>query len=679
MALGIQLVAREGYLSMKKGEAYHLLRNDPREQRVLLVRFYDQGGSDGRRSELVIMSRSDFQAGLCPVGQAPAAIVTASPQATLPPWISDLSGFQFDTLPGFGLPAPGKSKCAKDEVERRVLQLQPALDDINAILQSDDPDFALNCHARRQSPEVNETRHRLWFYLYVAFGYNLWALLPPRSQWGKWDRLDPEYAGTSPGRAASTDEGRHFSSRTTLEMVDKILEGFHRFMSPNTTLTAAWASTIRLIFGAHIKRKRGGIYEARHPKGLPLPSFGKFYYYTRKLIDPDVYRRIVMGDKVVGMDEQPVGKQQHWMLYNIGERGHFDSTHIKDLPIGLLTKQPLPAMQMVILVDPTTGHIEGIGFSIGAEEVRAYKLALFCAAIPKTKFGEIIGVTISPEDWSSQGLPAALFSDRGCGASAELNAAIARWRINLTMPPSYTPPANSTVEAKHQRRKRQKGAAEHRLSNLTVPVIIKRETLRVIKKNHSDSAIDKASEGAIMAGAATPAEYRNYLDERHCTSLIQIPFHEAVRAFLDKVTFTVKNGRLYFQGRLYWSDEVADSGLAHAMKQGKDMRLDGYMYQPATRLGWVEFNGRLIEVKVQPRPDPQLELLSLPEADELGAAYSRASGMLQRRKKLEEVATQDTFKEETGKELLGGTTKSGRPKNKTDQATDEVKRLTSTT
>ena len=679
MALGIQLVAKEGYLSMKKGEAYHLLRNDPREQRVLLVRFYDQGGSDGRRSELAIMSRSNFLAGLCAVGQKPAAIVTAAPQATLPPWIDDLSGFEFDKLPGFGLPAPGKHTCAKDEVEGRVLRLESALSEVDQILRADDPDFALNCHARRQSLKVNETRYRLWFYLYIAFGYNLWALLPPRSKWGKWDRLAPEYAGTNPGRSATTDEGRLFSGRTSPEMVEKILEGFHRFMSPNTTLTAAWASTIRLIFGGHLKRKRGGTYKARHPQGLPLPSFGKFYYYTRKLTDPDVYRRIVMGDKVVGMDEQPVGKQQHWMLYNIGERGHFDSTHIKDLPIGILTKQPLPAMQMVILVDPATGHIDGIGFSIGAEEVRAYKLALFCAAIPKTKFGEIIGITINPEDWNSQGLPASLFSDRGCGASAELNAAIARWRINLTMPPSYTPPANSTVESKHQRRKRQKGAPVHRVSNLFVPVILKRETLLVIKKNHSDSAIDKAPPEAIMAGVATPADYRNFLDERHCTSLIQIPFHEAVRAFLDKVTFTVKNGRLYFQGRLYGSDEVAESGLAQAMKQGKDMKLDGYMYQPATRLGWVEFNGRLIEVKVQPSPDPQIELLSLPEADELGAAYSRASGKLQRLKKVAEIATQDTFKEETGKELLGGTTKSGRPKNKTDQAKDEVKRLTSTT
>ena len=679
MGIGVLLTAPDGYLSMRKGVPYSVLRNDQALDRVLMVALIDNAGKRRRHAELIILSRALFETGLLPsAGGRPPAIAVASQQNRLPPWLAKLEGTSLDLMEGVGFPRPGKDHCAKDEVEARMIIVQPALDSINAILSSAHPDRALNKFATSHNPPINETRFRLWFYSYVACGNNIWALCPPR--YGEpWDRLDPRYAASWPGKQPETDESRQFRYRTTQDMVDKIVKGFESFASPSLTFHEIWSLTIRKVFGGEVKREldaRGWVnWVAIHTSGAAMPSFNKFYYYCHKVLGKDKVRKALYPDEYMAMNEVPVGPQQMRRFPNIGDQASMDTTHIKDLPRSHFSGASLPPMQLTILADATSRNIDGVGFTMGSEDSRGYLRAFFCAAICKVKFGQIIGFPIKQEDWPSKGLPSHVRADRGAGSSKEVSDVLATFNIKIEMSPSRNPKANAASETKNKRRKRKVATNTFRQSNLTPTPMTHREVRQVITKNGSDDIIDGLPGAAIMAGVSCPRDYWLYHNRLFRTSLIDIPFDVAVRKFLDVVTFKVKAGRLYLQGREYTAEAVATSGLASAIHRAKGMELKGYLLLPFTKMAWIEFNGALVEVEVCPTTDAHEGLLSYAEAEELAEKRSALSGKRQRRKPLEVMAGQQDFFEHAGVEMHAGVTKTGRPKFKTAEARDETKRL----
>jgi hypothetical protein len=556
-----------------------------------------------------------------------------------------------------------------------VLRIQPAILKINNILQADDPDFELNCIARACTPQEHETRFRQWFYAYIAFGYNKWATLPPRTKWGKWKRLDEKYAKTKPGRPYE-HLGTQFGFRTNKDMVDKILQGFRQFAKECDNLTATWAMTVRKIFGGKVKRETGKPPVAFHPKGEPLPSYGKFYYYCRTQIGQEEMRLVMYGETRIRNDETPNRGALMDDLANIGERAYFDSRQVYEYPKSYIGNLPLPPLHVVDLVDGTSGQISGLGCSLGSERSGAYRMALFCAAIPKSMFGRIIGVPISDERWPGSGLPAALFSDRGAGASDDVRAPLRRWQITVEMAPSYDPKSDATAESKHPRRKKKAGAPTYKNSGLTVIEMFKREVVRVMLKNDSDDALARASDRAVVEGnVKTPNDLYRDLDLNHRISVIHISPDDAVRVFLDDVDFEAKNGQLYLGHRQYSSEAVFTSGLAKKILHAKKTVIRGYVLQAFPRFAWIEFDGQLIEVEAKRDGTDSAHLASLPERDQIASIRSKASGKRQAQQKVEVLASQEEFYQETGKEWHSGKTKVGRPKAKTKESLDEARRI----
>ncbi|WP_218511949.1 hypothetical protein [Variovorax sp. dw_308] len=676
MSVGVNFVAPEGYVTLKKGVKYLLLRNDGLRKRVLFVSFHDRTEHEARHAALAVLSRNDFEAGLVPGPRSsvPPLVTTTRGAAEgddqkeieLPPWLESLKGTSFGSDPRF--------TEAKQLVDERLLVIGAALNQINAILQADDPDRELNKLARACKPAVNETRFRLWFYLYVAYGYQKWAVLPARSRWGKWDRLDPKYKDSHLGRPGE-HYGNQFGHWSSQEMIQTMVDGFRAYVHKANDITGAWAMTLRLKFGCKVK-KVNGEYEVFHPDGQPYPSYDQFRYRIYQKVGREEVRRILHGDNRYRHEDAAIVGSYHEGLSNLGDVAYFDSAQIVEYPKSYLGNYALPPLQQVDLVDGRSSWILGVGFSLGAEKAKAYNISMFCSALKKSEFGRIIGYPISDEDWPGHGVPAVVHGDRGKGATNDVKVALAPTRTGRDKSPTYTPQSDAPVETKHARHTKKQEAPTYVISDLTVIQLIKRQVRNAIKKNRSDDVSARASDRAVVEGGVqTPLQLRNYLADHHQDSLVEISFNDAVRRFLDPVVFEVREGKLYYKHRHYSSEEVIRGGLGAEMRHVNGMKLDGYTMTAVPKFAWIEYRGKLLEVEAVSHGDPYAALASLPELDQIANTRSRASGARQARKKLEVVAAQEEFKQETEREWHSGRTVKRRPKVKSKAAQDELGRI----
>ena len=683
MSSGIQVVAPHGYGEMRKGQRYHLLRSDGALGRVLMVTFvkrsrHAEQGEEGWRSEVAELSREDYEAGL--VAHRPGAepaIQLLPDTASLPPWLSHLEGISFLADPKWSLrevQGRERDQSPLERIEARLLQITPAVEQCDSVLGAKDPDRVLNTLAKVGGQ--NESRFRRRFYTYIAFSYNAWALLPSYyGRNGTWNRQDNKYEGSQFG-APSLTPNRTISKRITSEMIELMIQGFRKHAPKEGTMRGAWAEMILHDLGGRVIVKPGERPIPHHPGGLQLPSFDSFYYHIQKRLGAEVVSNVLYGEQTVEYKEGPV-KGNYWdSLGNFGERVHMDSTKIKSFPKSYVGDYQLPQLNLVEAVDGLTSQITGIGFSYGAEDSRAYKMALFCMAIPKSKFGEIIGFPIADEDWPGFGLPVEIFTDNGPGASADVRRSLKAWPVSIESSRSLDPKGNSAVEGAHAKRKKRVGQQLHMHSDLTMIEQIRRAAREVVAMNKSKGIVKKVPAPAIVLEQVNcPNRYQKYLDQRHRTSVIKISFESAVRAFLEKVDFSAQKGVLSFTGMRYHSPRVIDSGLGLAIRDAKKSTIKAYVLPAVRSYAWIDFNGELIEVKAMAEGDEAM--LSTEELELIAAARSRVSGELQRSAPWEEVAKRQDFYEQTGKRWSAGRLSSSRPKLHTKEVQDEMRRLKS--
>ena len=423
----LQVIAPKGYFQMRAGLRYVLLRNCSRRRRVLLVSFIDakRRGKRGRdrRAELVILDRDLYEQGLVPRrGMEPAIQVVKQPW-TLPPWLHDLEGTNFEGEERWRKPRERTGVSPYDEAADRQQRITGAVKKVDSILLADNPDVELRKLANECVPAVNGIRFVTWFYAYIAFGYSVWALLPPRTEWGRWDRQDPKREGSRFGRRAEHRDREMFAARIDAEMVDLMVEGLRLHAKGEQTIVEMWSAVVRLTFGAEIIKKPGEKHVVLHAEGKPVPSYDQFYYHVRKRLGPDIFRKILWGEQGVDQREASIKGSTTADLANVGERAHYDATSIPERPKSYIGNYHLAPLYAVDLVDGMTSRVSGIGFSLGSETGRAYLYALFCAAIKKSKFGEIVGVPITDDEWPDEGLPASIFGDRGPGMSRSVREA----------------------------------------------------------------------------------------------------------------------------------------------------------------------------------------------------------------------------------------------------------------
>src|SRR5262249_35135644 len=150
----------------------------------------------------------------------------------------------------------------------------------------------------------------------------------------------------------------------------------------------------------------------------------------------------------------------------------------------------------------------------------------------------------------------------------------------------------------------------------------------------SGDVLGRVPERALVEeGVATPEQLHGWLVKRHRNNLVPIPFDEAVRCLLDEITLIGKRGKLYCLGRGYKSPEGVSSGVGKHIRAEEGVRLKGYAFQLIGRYAWVEFNGKLVEVKAHGL-DVE-DQASIPEMEVIAAHRAKTSGKRQALQKLE--------------------------------------------
>ena len=169
MMTGSRLIAPEGFLSLSKGVTYHFLNSNGNRNRVRLLMFSDD--SRELSAHLITLSRVEFEDAL-----ENGWVLEDGPGDKFPPWLAPIEGVSVTYL-------EGRRQSVKESYDQKVNRRFMAISDLVArreeILADDSPDSLINAHAKGQRPQQNAARVRLWFYTYITFGHNKWALLPP--------------------------------------------------------------------------------------------------------------------------------------------------------------------------------------------------------------------------------------------------------------------------------------------------------------------------------------------------------------------------------------------------------------------------------------------------------------------------------------------------------------------
>jgi hypothetical protein len=248
------------------------------------------------------------------------------------------------------------------------------------------------------------------------------------------------------------------------------------------------------------------------------------------------------------------------------------------------------------LVCSTSGHHVGIGFAYGSETAEAYRLAKFCAAVPKSLMGRIFGVVISDEEWVGAGLPPRTIDDRGPGTSDQAHGGPGSLPAIREMTPSYSGQSKATVEASHPRSVQVSGEPIHQRSELNVFQLAKRELLRTLSANHRGDASKRLTPDMIRAGvAANPAGIAHYLISRGRNAEVLISQERAVREFLTPVDFSLREDGLWL-GCLKYRNKAQGEALLGALAAGQCATVKGFVYPLSLLLAWIEVRGRLFEV-----------------------------------------------------------------------------------
>lgn len=296
--IGTQLLAPEGFQQLYKDATYHFLCSHAASERVLLIDFKQRPPKPRARKNgevkvetplpivnLTVIRRSQFEFAV-----QEKMIVPASGQSTLPPWLKDLEGLNLAMIDH------ERSSCKKrhsERIDRQIEFIYPMVMKHNEIFGDQDPCRRLNEHARACVPPQNETRIRLWFFVYLLFGRNRYALHYPIHRIGHWNR-DVEQPTNKRGRP-SLSRGKNQGFNVDAAMRERILKAYRRFRGLGITKPEIYSKAMIKEFGCQVRMDARGMNYYLHPAGESFPSFGQFDYQVEEAFGSEQVQRDRLG------------------------------------------------------------------------------------------------------------------------------------------------------------------------------------------------------------------------------------------------------------------------------------------------------------------------------------------------------------------------------------------------
>ena len=611
MQLGHQLVAPDGFGQLAKGENYHFLKSDARSQRALLVCF--NGMNDSKPdARLFIVPRGEFEDALLA-----GKIISASKQSSLPPWLEELEDIDLSLIDLF---RPRAKHQHRDRVESRMNIIHEAINDADSILSAEDPTERIHAYARSCRPPQNESRFRVWFLTYLCFGRNEWVLLPPFHRSGKWDRFDlidkklgRHSIAFGPGHGYRLDE----------DTIKKLLDGYEKYSGPKKKMTQIYASMMLHVFKCRTLKSPIGMRRYVQPEGLPFPSYRQFCYRVHKEYGIKSIQNTLYGEvRHRARCASSVGSFAE-AVANLMERIEADGYYTEESPRGYIEGSSLPPLCVVCSRDVLSGFVLGIGFSLEKERGTAYRMMLFCMAVPKDFFGKLFGIKISKEDWPSQGLPPFLIVDRGPGAKRDLVEDIEKRLPIRDMAPSWSGQSKATIESSHPRDTHIEGQPTYVKSTLTPIELAKKQIARLMRYNESANMQGRMQPDTEMTFVLpSPLGLWNYYDERFRNDAQPMSIDDAVRTFLTPVEVLVKKDGVWLFEQKYDSPELRATGILDAVARSSTTRIKAFVLDLCVRYIWVEIDRRILmlDAMMRIRGDDEILYVSMAELEQWGEA-----------------------------------------------------------
>lgn len=648
MITGARLFAPEGFGSLVKGHWYHFLSSDAINNRVRLVEFIDQGKQIG--TLLITFTRFEFEEAL-----ETGALLASGETDKFPPWLDPIKGIAVSER-------ERKRVSAKESYEQKVNRRFMAISDLMVrlpeVLSSDNPDAVINAHAKSQTPKQNEGRLRLWFYTYITFGQNKWALMPALHRIGKWDREGP---GKVRRLGRPSPNGKNWGYRGDTSMKARIRAAYLKYRSADKTFNDVYRKILTDEFGC-VSVERGGNTEFINRKGHPFPTFNQVKYCIEQSFNRKDRSTEVRGIQKTRNQSGSTGSFSD-RLTNLYQQVEFDGYYIVEKLSGITEGSPVDGFCVVRAVCGLSGMIIGIGFADAKESREAYRMCLFSMAADKVWFCGLFGKSIKPEWWPCEGLSGGLVFDRGPAANLDTEPEI-HWLGILENTPVYSGQSKATVESSHPRNKTNLDQPTHVQSTLNFVQMARREIEQVLKDNRSSDASGRMESEMYLSGIKpTPLGIWEYWDSRFRNSAIGMQQEVAIRNFLSVHPAVIRQDAVYLYGRKYRSDDLVSTGIFDRVARGSVIEIEVYVLTMCVRHIWIYIGGGLFEldfVTTQRTVDGDRDI-SLRDLQALDEMRRKSQTALRNEIPAVDQFHEDRFKDETGADWNGGVRKFGRP------------------
>lgn len=655
MQCGSILDAPNGFGVLRKDLDYVFLVS--RKERVLLAQLgtLNSTGELKPGVHLITIFRDEFEEAL-----DGDLLFDTGETITLPPWLKAYSGANLDLCDA----TRHKAKILhKDRVEGRLLKIAEAISNPQTWMFAESPEFALNQMARKAG--CNETRYRIWVITYVACGRNIWSLHSTWRNIGKWPRKD--HSGKKFGRP-SLKYGTRYGNGENTELTAAYIAGYKKFAREGRTLQEVYD----LIMVKDLKCQIGSQGKQKFKVFIP-PAGQGFYTYDQfryRLINEFGLEQIQMdlyGEIRVRTKMSPSKGKYAEHLVNLMEEVEADAFSCAELPRGYLEGSTLPPIKVAVGIDVLSSMGLGIGFSLGSERREAYRMMLFCMAVPKVYFCALFGLKIQPEEWPSQGLPSSYITDRGPGAALKLIEKFDDEFPIRELALAYSGQSKATVESSNPRKRKVEGRPGYYKSKFTPVKLAKKLIWEFIKRNRTRWIEDKIEAIPEMAFVSPdPLSFWNAYDARGRNDAQMMSIEDAVRTFLTPKKLSLKEDAVYLAGQRFNSDEFKATRIFQKLKRSSVdvMEINGYVLDLCVRHLWVELDDQLYQLDAQLKVGGDADDLyvSLSELEQFAEARAEMNSAFRPHQRAASAEGISRFEEDTGDDWDSIQRKTGRPK-----------------
>ncbi|MGT2472777.1 hypothetical protein [Paraburkholderia terrae] len=463
----------------------------------------------------------------------------------------------------------------------------------------------------------------------------------------------------------------------TREMSEMCVDCYKKFGALGKTMTHIYADAMTRVFGCIFIKGRFGGKQFYHPQGKPFPSVRQFRYAVEEVFGVETIQKNRYGSVRHRRSLAPSRGRFSQDVGYLLEKVEFDGYFSNERPRGYLEGSPLQPLCVVDARDLLSGEKCGIGFSLDSERATAYRMALFCMAVPKDYFCRLFGIELEAGTWDSEGLPPHYKVDRGAGASESLISSDAALSPIRNITPAYSGQSKATSESSHPRKCKSEGEPHYIASNLTPIELARREIHALIRYNNTaNMSARMPMDRELVHVLPTPNELWKHYAARLRNSGLPMSISDAVRTFLTPVPMVARKDGVYLDDRKYDSNDLRASGLLNRVARSPkgDVVIDGYILDLCIRHVWVEVDHEILQLDAQLpiRDEEELLYVSIAELAQWQEVRAEVSSAFRVHSVTAYAESLQRFQTETGKSWDSGTRKPGRAK-KTETARQEAR------